>query len=60
MGNARIPIFHWRVGSYEKMAAYFMFTPSFLLQEENEDTENKIEIPVNTEIQCKQYCIRIW
>ena len=29
---------------------YKVLTPSFLLQEENEDTENKIEIPVNTEV----------
>lgn len=29
---------------------YKVLTPSFLLQEENADTENRIEIPVNTEI----------
>jgi len=29
---------------------YKVVTPSFLLQEENADTENKIEIPVNTEV----------
>lgn len=29
---------------------YKVLTPSFLLQEENADTENKIEIPVNTEV----------
>ncbi len=29
---------------------YKVLTPSFLLQEENADTKNKIEIPVNTEI----------
>lgn len=29
---------------------YKVLTPSFLLQKENADTENKIEIPVNTEI----------
>ena len=29
---------------------YKVVTPSFLLQEENVDTENKIEIPVNTEV----------
>lgn len=29
---------------------YKVLTPSFLLQEENGDTENKIQIPVNTEV----------
>ena len=29
---------------------YKVLTPSFLLQEENADTENRIEIPINTEI----------
>lgn len=29
---------------------YKVLTPSFLLQEENTDTENKIQIPVNTEV----------
>lgn len=29
---------------------YKVLTPSFLLQEENADIENKIEIPVNTEV----------
>lgn len=35
---------HW----YEPV--YKVLTPSFLLQEENADTENRIEIPINTEI----------
>lgn len=29
---------------------YRVLTPSFLFQEEKADTENKIEIPVNTEV----------